>query len=135
MDHNVVDDKKNQLKAPKAPYTGHFLSSAVSLCHNFHARKGSLIEQSLDICYYQGTRNSPVEGGQWDNHKPAFAIDNQVDHSQVVGNYRSKADIKPWFEIELTEPVEVAGLEVTTFGAEDNKRQTWTLLVRDSLCN
>ena len=49
----------------------------------------------------------------------------------MAGNYRSKADIKPWFEIELTEPVEVAGLEVTTFGAEDNKRQTWPLLVPD----
>ena len=47
---------------------------------------------------------------------------NKVDHSKVVGNYRSKADVKPWLEIELTEAVDVAGLEVTTFGAEDNKR-------------
>ena len=47
---------------------------------------------------------------------------NKVDHSKVVGNYRSLPDVKPWFEIELTEAVDVAGLEVTTFGAENNKR-------------
>ena len=39
-------------------------------------------------------------------------------------DYRSAADVKPWFEIELTEALDIAGLEVTTFGAEDNKRQT-----------
>ena len=92
---------------------------------NFHyesIRDQLFSSKLLDRSFYKGTKNSPIEGGQWENHKPAFAIDDAVDHSQVAGNYRSKADVKPWFEIELTEAVDVAGLEVTTFGAEDNDR-------------
>ena len=74
----------------------------------------------LDRTFYSGTKNSAVDGM---NHKSTFATDDIVDHSQVTGNYRSKpGDSKPWIEIALTEPVVVAGLEVTTFGAEDNKR-------------
>ena len=46
----------------------------------------------------------------------------KVAHSKLVGNYRSKADVKPWIELELTEAVDVAGLEVWTFGHQDNKR-------------
>ena len=43
-------------------------------------------------------------------------------HIKLVGNYRSAPDVKPWIEIELTEAMDVAGLEVWTFGHEDNKR-------------
>ena len=76
--------------------------------------------QLLDRSYYSGTKNSAIDGGK---HRPSYAIDDIVDHSQVSGNYRSKPGYnKPWVEIALTEPVVVAGLEVTTFGAEDNKR-------------
>ena len=74
----------------------------------------------LERSYYKGTKNSAVDGA---NHLPSYAIDDLVDHSQVAGNYRSKpGDTKPWIEIALTEAVDIAGLEITTFGASTNKR-------------
>ena len=43
---------KNQLKAPKAPYSGHFLPFAGSLWHKggFHARKESIIGGRRPLC-------------------------------------------------------------------------------------
>ena len=76
----------------------------------------ALLERSA----YSGTKNSPIDGA---DHRPLFAIDDIVDHSQETGNYRSKpGDRKPWIEVALTAPVQVAGLEITTYGATNNRR-------------
>ena len=74
----------------------------------------------LERSYYSGTKNSPIDGA---NHKPLYAIDDQVDHSQVTGNYRSKPGYtKPFIEVALSQAVDMAGLEVTTFGAANIRR-------------
>ena len=74
----------------------------------------------LERSYYSGTKNSPINGA---NHKPLYAIDNQVDHSQVAGNYRSKwGYTKPFIELALSQAVDIAGLEITTFGAANIRR-------------
>ena len=74
----------------------------------------------LERSYYSGTKNSPIDGA---NHKPLYAIDDQVDHSQVTGNYRSKPGYtKPFIELALSQAVDIAGLEVTTFGAANIRR-------------
>ena len=41
--------------------------------------------QLLERSYYKATRNSPIEGGQWENHKPAFAIDDKAECSTLIG--------------------------------------------------
>ena len=74
----------------------------------------------LERSYYSGTKNSPIDGA---NHKPLYAIDDQVDHSQVTGNYRSKPGYtKPFIEVALSQALDMAGLEVTTFGAANIRR-------------
>ena len=63
---------------------------------NFHYQSISdqlFSSQLLERTLYKGTRNSPVEGGQWTNHQPSFAIDDKVDHSKVVGNYRQSGEL------------------------------------------
>ena len=45
------------------------------------------------------------------------------NHSQVTGNYRSKPGYtKPFIEVALSQAVDMAGLEVTTFGAANIRR-------------
>ena len=112
----IINDVKVWVSDPTSP-------SQPAAIKNFYyeAFSGQPFSTELvDRALYGGTKNSAVDGA---NHLPKYAIDNIVDHSTVEKNYRSKAGYnKPWIEVALTEPVVVAGLEVTTFGAEDNKR-------------
>ena len=74
----------------------------------------------LERSYYRGTKSSPFDGLK---HKPVNAIDDKVDHSQVTGNYRSKPGYtKPFIEVALSQAVDIAGLEITTFGAANIRR-------------
>ena len=41
--------------------------------------------QLLERTSYKGTRNSPIEAGQWENHKPAFAIDDKAECCTLIG--------------------------------------------------
>ena len=103
---------------------GHADYSAVSgSIRNLHYRpvsSTSFTMAMLERSYYSGTKNSPIDGA---NHKPTNAIDDKVDHSQVTGNYRSKPGYtKPFIEVALSQAVDIAGLEITTFGAANIRR-------------
>ena len=55
---------------------------------NFHYESISdqlYSSQLLARSYYKGARNSPIGGVQWKDHNPAFAIDDKVEGSTLIG--------------------------------------------------